>query len=204
MSAVALGECRSGARVEDEITGENTERVVVEVVEQINIIHPLELSFYFVITTNQPTNQRQGCPQRGIIMETTDDPSSHVGSLEIVPVTRMTTGSSSSSSSSGRGMDLSSTEPTSSSVPPHSDDPTTTTTTTTTSTATSDLTSDSNPDPDPDRTLRVSQLDAEELDDGLIVMLRGKLVGALGAFSVSPRGEGFWFGFWVGWLLLWD
>lgn len=41
------------------------------------------------------------------------------------------------------------------------------------------------PPPPEERALRVSQLDADELDNGLVSMLVGKLSGALSAFSVS-------------------
>jgi len=38
---------------------------------------------------------------------------------------------------------------------------------------------------DDERALRVSQLDADELDTGLVQMLAGKITQALAAFSVS-------------------
>lgn len=38
---------------------------------------------------------------------------------------------------------------------------------------------------DDERALRVSQLDADELDTGLVQMLAGKITQALSAFSVS-------------------
>lgn len=38
---------------------------------------------------------------------------------------------------------------------------------------------------DDERALRVSQLDADELDTGLVQMLTGKIIQALSAFSVS-------------------
>ena len=41
------------------------------------------------------------------------------------------------------------------------------------------------PAEDDERALRVSQLDADELDTGLVQMLAGKITQALAAFSVS-------------------
>jgi hypothetical protein len=40
---------------------------------------------------------------------------------------------------------------------------------------------------DDERALRVSQLDADELDTGLVQMLAGKITSALSAFSVSQQ-----------------
>ena len=42
---------------------------------------------------------------------------------------------------------------------------------------------------DDERALRVSQLDADELDTGLVQMLAGKITQALSAFSVSSCGS---------------
>jgi hypothetical protein len=42
---------------------------------------------------------------------------------------------------------------------------------------------------DNERALRVSQLDADELDTGLVQMLAGKITQALSAFSVSSYGS---------------
>jgi hypothetical protein len=42
---------------------------------------------------------------------------------------------------------------------------------------------------DDERALRVSQLDADELDTGLVQMLAGKITQALSAFSVSSYGS---------------
>ena len=78
----------------------------------------------------------------------------------------------------------------------HSDSNPTSNPTTTTSTTSADHTNHSShsttnsatePTPDPDRTLRVSQLDAEELDDGLVGMLLGKLGVGLEGVLVSRR-----------------
>lgn len=66
--------------------------------------------------------------------------------------------------------------------------PTTTTPTSPDPSNHSTTTSTTEPTSDPDRTLRVSQLDAQELDDGLVGMLLGKLGVGLEGVLVSRQG----------------